>query len=156
MRTRFAAVAVIALATPAWAEDLDDKDREVHGTEKGTIGIGIIIPIVPFSVPWTSRSLSSRSSAHADYVLHPYVLQSRDSFVLATYVGPGVRLIQYSNGRDDSSNAIGLRAVGGLLFDFKNPLDAFIEVAGVFEYEFRDDRGFAITLNASAGVRYYF
>ena len=55
------------------------------------------------------------------------------------YVGPGLRLIDYTNGRDDSSFAIGARLVGGLLFDFKEvPLDAFIEVAGVLEYESGD------------------
>jgi hypothetical protein len=94
---------------------------------------------------------------HADYAFHPYVLQTRDSFVLATYVGPGVRLIQYSDGRDSSYFALGLRAVGGLLFDFKNnPLDAFIEVAGVLEYGFADGKGAGLALNAGAGVRYYF
>ena len=93
---------------------------------------------------------------HADYAFHPYVLQTRETFVLATYVGPGVRLIQYSDGRNDSFLAFGLRAVGGLLFDFKNPLDAFIEVAGVFEYGFKDGEGFGAALNAGAGVRYYF
>ena len=68
-----------------------------------------------------------------------------------------MRLIDYTNGREDSSFAIGLRAVGGLLFDFKTvPLDAFIEIAPVLEYEFRDGRGAAIRINADAGVRYYF
>ena len=57
----------------------------------------------------------------------------------------------------DSAFAFGVRAVGGMLFDFKNvPLDAFIEVAGVLEYEFRDGAGAGIKLNAGAGVRYYF
>jgi hypothetical protein len=68
-----------------------------------------------------------------------------------------VRAIQYRDGRDDSFIAIGLRACGGLLFDFKdNPLDAFVEVAGVLEYGFKDDEGFGPALNAAAGVRYYF
>jgi hypothetical protein len=165
MRIQFALLALMAIASPAHADD----DGEGRGTDKGTLGVGIIIgeptgicgklyvkDDQALQVAVGGAFIGGGIQAHADYVLHPYVLQTRDSFVLATYVGPGVRLIQYSNGRDDSSNALGLRAVGGLLFDFKNPLDAFIEIAGVFEYEFKDDRGFAITLNASAGVRYYF
>ena len=56
-----------------------------------------------------------------------------------------------------SSFALGVRLVRGLLFDFKTvPLDAFIEVAPVLEYEFKAGRGAALRLNASAGVRYYF
>ena len=161
-------LAVAAAATfAAGRADADDGSRQ--GTDKGTIGIGIIVgepsgicgklyirddQAVQAAVG--GAFIGGGIQAHADYVFHPYILQTRDSFVLATYVGPGVRFIQYSNGREDSSNAIGLRAVGGLLFDFKNPLDAFVEVAGVFEYEFRDGQGAAIRLNASAGVRYYF
>ena len=53
--------------------------------------------------------------------------------------------------------ATGLRAVVGLLFDFKTvPLDAFIEIAGVFEYDFGKDKGIGAALNAGAGIRYYF
>ncbi len=65
-------------------------------------------------------------------------------------------MIQYRRSGQNDYIAIGLRAVGGLLFDFKNPLDAFIEVAGVPEYGFGNGNGFGIALNASAGVRYYF
>ena len=94
---------------------------------------------------------------HGDYLFHPYVAQVRESFVLPLYIGPGVRLIDYTNGREDSSLAIGARVVGGLLFDFTQvPLDAFLEVAGVLEYEFKEGEGGAIRLNAGAGVRYYF
>ena len=94
---------------------------------------------------------------HVDYVFHPLVLQSRDTFVLLAYIGPGARLIQYRDGRDESYIALGIRGVGGLLFDFKdNPLDVFVEAAGVLEYGFDDDEGFGPALNAAAGVRYYF
>ena len=90
-------------------------------------------------------------------MFHPYILQSRPSFVLPVYFGPGVRVIDYLNGRENSSYAARLPVVGGLLFDFKNvPLDTFIEVAGVAEYEFKTGKGAAIKLNAGAGVRYYF
>lgn len=160
----------LALATVAAIGSLATHARaDGGGTDKGTIGIGIIVgepsgicarlyirddQAVQAAVG--GAFIGGGIQAHADYVFHPYILQTRDSFVLATYVGPGLRMIQYSNGRDDSSIALGLRAVGGLLFDFKNPLDAFVEVAGVLEYEFKDGQGGAIRLNASAGVRYYF
>jgi len=37
------------------------------------------------------------------------------------------------------------------------PLDAFIEVAGVLEYEFKAGTGVGVRLNGgAAGVRYYF
>lgn len=66
---------------------------------------------------------------HGDYVLHPYLLHSRESYVLPVYVGVGVRLIDCQNGREASSFALGLRLGGGLLFDFKTvPLEAFTEV----------------------------
>lgn len=165
---RFVLLAVaIAIAVPARADADDDLGR---GTDKGTLGVGIILgsPIgltgklyikddQAIQAAVGSEFISGGLQLHADYVFHPYILESRESFVLPVYIGPGVRLIDYTNGREDSSFAIGLRAVGGLLFDFKTvPLDAFIEVAGVLEYEFKDGRGGAIKLNAAAGVRYYF
>lgn len=96
--------------------------------------------------------------ANAEYVLHPWIVQERDAFVLPIYVGPGLRLIQYDGGRGaDNHYAIGLRVVGGMLFDFKEvPLDVFLEVAGVIEYDFKDSEGVELALNLGAGVRYYF
>jgi hypothetical protein len=140
------------------------------GEEKGTLGVGIVIgePVGICGRLYLSDDQAIQAAVgagfiggglqlHADYVFHPYILQSRETFVLATYVGPGVRIVQYSDGsRGDSYFALGVRAVGGLLFDFKNPLDAFFEVAGVFEYGFADTEGFGLAFNAGAGVRYYF
>ena len=102
---------------------------------------------------------------HSDYLFHPWILQDRDSFVLPVYLGPGARLIDYEGGTDAPSHlAIGVRAVVGLLFDFKNvPLDAFVEIAGVVQYDFLNsalemnhDSHFGFGLNGGAGVRYYF
>ncbi|HEX2686031.1 MAG TPA: hypothetical protein VHN14_05410 [Kofleriaceae bacterium] len=166
MRFVLALVAGLAIAAPARAEP-DDPNR---GSDKGTLGVGIILgeptgitaklylkddQAVQAAIG--SAFIGGGLQLHGDYVFHPYILQSRPSFVLPVYVGPGLRLIDYTNGRDGSSFAIGARAVGGLLFDFKEvPLDAFIEVAGVLEYEFKDGAGFGLRLNAGAGVRYYF
>ena len=165
MRFVLALAAAIAMAAPAHA-DTDDG----RGVDKGTIGIGIILG-EPTGVTAKlylkddqaiqaaigSAFIGGGLQLHADYVFHPYILQTRPSFVLPVYFGPGVRLIDYTDGRDGSSFAFGVRFVGGLLFDFKDvPLDAFIEIAGVLEYELGDGHGAAIKLNAGAGVRYYF
>jgi hypothetical protein len=167
---RFVLSLLVVAAAPARAHADDTENAGTNrGTDKGTIGVGLVIgePLgicarlylrddQAIQAAVGSAFIGGGLQVHADYAFHPYVLQTRDSFVLATYVGPGVRLIQYSDGRNDSFLALGLRAVGGLLFDFKNPLDAFIEVAGVFEYGFKDGEGFGAALNAGAGVRYYF
>lgn len=166
MRFVLALVVAAASAAPARADD----EEGGRGTEKGALGAGIILgePTGICAKYYFDDSHAVQAAAgsaliggglqlHADYVFHPYVAQVRESFVLPLYIGPGVRLIDYANGRDDSSFAIGARVVGGLLFDFTNvPLDAFLEIAGVLEYEFREGEGVAIRLNAGAGVRYYF
>jgi len=161
----FAAVIAIVAPVRAWADD-----QPARGTDKGAFGIGIILG-EPTGVSAKlylkddqaiqgaigSAFIGGGLQIHGDYVFHPYILQTRPSFVLPLYVGPGLRMIDYTNGRDDSSFALGVRGVVGLLFDFKDvPFDAFVEVAAVLEYEFKDGRGGALTANAGAGVRYYF
>jgi hypothetical protein len=169
MRFALALAVALAMGAPARAAGDDDDDGS-RGVEKGTLGVGIILgeptgitaklylqDDQAIQAAVGSAFIGGGLQLHGDYVFHPYILQTRPSFVLPLYVGPGVRLIDYTNGRDDSSFAIGARAVGGLLFDFKEvPLDAFIEIAGVLEYEFQDGAGLGIQLNAGAGVRYYF
>ena len=164
---RVVAAAIVVLAASVRADPGDDS---AHGADKGTLGVGLMLgeptgltaklylkDDQAIQAAVGSALIGGGFQLHGDYVFHPYILQSRPSFVLPVYVGPGVRLIDYTNGREDSSFALGARIVGGLLFDFKQvPLDAFIEVAGVLEYEFRDGKGAAIRLNAGAGVRYYF
>ncbi len=142
------------------------------GQEKGAFGIGLIIG-EPTGISAKlylkddqaiqgaigSAFVGGGIQVHADYVWHPWILEDRESFTLPVYLGPGVRAIDYNGGRGgDSYLALGVRAVGGLLFDFKNvPLDAFIEVAGVGEYAFSSAHGgFGLALNGGAGVRYYF
>ena len=49
-----------------------------------------------------------------------------------------------------------------MLFDFKAvPMDVFLELAVIGQYDFggtgtSSDKGFGFSLNAGAGVRYYF
>ncbi|HMG23137.1 MAG TPA: hypothetical protein VK607_17495 [Kofleriaceae bacterium] len=173
MRFALALAIAIGIAAPARADTDDDG---IRGSDKGNFGVGIILGeptgITAKLYLRDDRAIQAAVGSafiggglqiHADYLFHPYILQSRPSYVLPFYIGPGVRLIDYTTGRDDANGnsnsafAFGPRGVVGLLFDFKNvPLDAFIEVAGVLEYEFRDGAGFGIKLNAGAGVRYYF
>ena len=178
---RWLLLLLLFTAIPARADEPDEpEDPEAAtggnggtgtgpGEEKGTIGVGIVIgePTGICGRLYLQDDQAIQGAVgvafiggglqlHADYAFHPYILQSRETFVLATYVGPGLRVVQYSDGRDSSFFALGVRAVGGLLFDFKNPLDAFFEVAGVLEYGFADGEGAGVAFNAGAGVRYYF
>lgn len=155
------------------ADDGADDGDAARGTDKGTIGLGLIIgePTGITAKLYLQDDQAIQGAAgfallgsglhiHADYVFHPAILQARDGFVLLAYVGPGVRLIQYRDGaRGDSPShlALGARGVGGLLFDFTQaPLDAFVEIAGVLEFNFGEDGGPGVALNAAAGARYYF
>lgn len=164
MRFALALAVVIGIAAPARADD------GVRDADKGTLGVGIIVgePVgITAKLYLTddraiqgavgSAFIGGGLQLHGDYVFHPYILQTRDSFVLPLYVGPGVRLIDYNNGGNNSAFALGVRGVVGLLFDFKAvPLDAFFEVAPVLEYKFSSGAGFQLALNAGAGIRYYF
>jgi hypothetical protein len=137
--------------------------------EKGTLGVGLILgEPTGVSAKLYLRDDQAIQAAvgfafvggglhvHADYVFHPFILQTRESFVLPFYIGPGLRVIDYRPDRDTNYVAVGLRAVAGLLFDFTTvPLDAFVEAGAVFEFGFKGHGG-DIRLNAAAGVRYYF
>ncbi|MGE5180707.1 MAG: hypothetical protein ACM31C_01530 [Acidobacteriota bacterium] len=170
MRALAVVVLLAALAAPARADDEQPAEKG-RPAEKGTFGVGIILG-EPTGVTAKlylkddqavqgaigSAFINVGLQAHADYVFHPWILQDKDSFVLPVYLGPGLRVIDYSgSGTVKSHLALGIRGVIGLLFDFKNvPLDAFIEVAGVPEYDFGTNKGFGVALNVGAGVRYYF
>lgn len=106
--------------------------------------------------------VSSGLQAHADYVIHPWILEDREHFTIPAYVGPGVRVMQHrDDATDDSDFRLGARGVAGMLFDFKEiPLDVFVEVAGIIEYRFgsedADIAGIGLALNGAIGARYYF
>jgi hypothetical protein len=161
---RVAAAEDDAAATPAPASSGDSG----HPVDKGSFGIGIVLgePTGISAKLYLNDDtaiqgavginfIGSGVQGNAEYLLHPWILQERDLFVLPVYLGPGVRFIQYGGRGVDSHVAIGLRAVVGMLFDFKEqPLDAFVEIGGVLEYDFTED--FEVALNVGAGVRYYF
>lgn len=94
---------------------------------------------------------------HGDFLWHPWILEKKPSFILPVYIGAGLRVLdRNAGGGDDDHFRIGLRAVGGLLFDFTEaPLDVFLEVAGVADYRTKGD-AFGLDINLGAGVRYWF
>jgi hypothetical protein len=160
-----------ALVRVAHADDDDHKGEKGRPVDKGTLGVGLVLgePTGVCAKLYLKNDQALQAAvggdfvtgglqAHADYVFHPWILQDRDSYVLPVYLGPGARVIDYSAPAGGKNHfAVGVRAVVGLLFDFKNvPLDAFVEVAGVGEYDFGDGKGFGAAINAGAGVRYYF
>jgi len=159
------AIVAIAIAAPVAAS--------AQAVEKGTIGVGVVLgePTGLSAKLYLSDDTAIQAAVglnfatdaiqvHADYLWHPWLLEEQASFVLAVYVGPGVRVAQYDRGRDgDDYFAIGGRGVGGLLFDFKEvPLDAFVEAAGVLEIGLGGGESGAVgvKLNAGVGARYYF
>jgi hypothetical protein len=149
---------VVTVTTAAFADGRVDK---------GAIGVGLVLgeptgicaklylkDDQAVAVTAGAAFIKGGLSVTGDYLFHPFILQEKESFVMPFYVGPGLRMIDYSG--DTGYFAIGLRAVAGLLFDFKQaPLDAFVEVGGVLEYGF-SGHGAGGALNVGAGVRYYF
>jgi len=146
-----------------------------QAVEKGSVGAGIIIgePTGVCAKMYLADDqaiqaalgltfVSGGFQIHADYVFHPWILEEREAFTLPAYVGPGVRLMQHTAGRDgDDDFRVGPRAVIGMLFDFKEiPLDVFVEIAGIVEVRFGSDdpdvETFGFALNGGVGARYYF
>ena len=179
MRRMIYSLLVLSAMTGVAAADDDEADPSGsttstgggHPVDKGTFGVGIVLgePTGICAKLYLSDDRAIQGAvgfnfygsgiqANAEYVFHPWIVQERDAFVLPIYIGPGLRFIQYDGGRSDANHyAIGLRGVAGMLFDFKEvPLDVFLEVAGVVEYDFKDGQGVELALNLGAGVRYYF
>jgi hypothetical protein len=162
-RELFAVLAVVlGLSRVASAGD------PAHPTDKGTFGIGLVLgePTGITAKLYLDDDTAIQGAvginfygsgvqANAEYLWHPWIVQDRDLLVMPIYLGPGLRAVDYGGRGVDSHFAMGLRAVVGLLFDFKEqPLDAFVELGGVVEYDFTN--GWGPGLNIGAGVRYYF
>lgn len=100
--------------------------------------------------------LGNGLQVHVDYLWHPWILESKPSFVLPAYGGIGARVLDGNGNGNDDLFKIGMRFVGGVLFDFREiPLDVFAEIAGVADYRTKGS-SFGIDINLGAGVRYYF
>lgn len=164
----FPLLAVLAIASPARADDDDMKGEKGRPVDKGTLGVGIILG-EPTGIcaklylrddraiqgAIGSAFIDGGFQAHVDYVFHPWILQDKDSFVLPLYIGPGVRFVDHTG--TNSHVSFGVRGVIGLLFDFKNvPLDAFLEAAPVLGYDTDKGKGWSGFFNFGAGIRYYF
>jgi hypothetical protein len=95
--------------------------------------------------------------AHADYLWHPWILETKKSFVLPAYLGAGARFASRDRGGAESYLLIGARGVFGVLFDFTEiPIDVFVEVAGVVDYTTEIGKKFDVGINLGLGARYYF
>lgn len=165
---------VLAAAALAAALAVAPESARADDDEKGALGLGLLVG-EPTGVSGKLYLTDDQAiaagvggavvvrgiQAHADYLFHPWILESTETFVLPAYVGPGLRALSHDRGAGlDDAFHLGPRATVGLLFDFREvPLDVFVEVAGIFEYRFSSDddhRGFGFDLNAGAGIRYYF
>ena len=139
--------------------------------EKGTFGVGLILgePTGVSAKLYLSDNtaidaaaggaiLGGGIHAHANYLWHPWVLEDRDNFVLPAYIGGGLRLLNHRAGTEGDFH-IGVRAVIGMLFDFKEiPLDVFVELAPVLDFPLTGDDHNTVEfdINLGLGVRYYF
>ncbi len=140
-------------------------------TEKGVLGIGLIVgeptgisgkiylgddTAIDFAAgaAFIGRGLQ----IHGDYLWHPLMLENTSVFVLPAYAGVGLRILRRDDG--DSLKAhtrIGVRLVGGVLFDFRKiPIDVFVEAALVGDYRTIEGDHLGLDVNLGAGVRYYF
>ena len=143
---------------------------QAEAQEKGIFGAGLIIgEPTGLSVKYYlgddtaidgavgGAFLGKGIQVHGDFLWHPWILETKPSFVLPAYVGIGIRFLDRNAGGGDNDHfRIGLRGVGGLLFDFTEaPLDVFLEVAGIADYRTKGS-AFGIAINLGAGVRYYF
>ncbi len=158
MRTAVLALLVLASLAGAARADGNDNDRQ----DKGAFGLGLVLG-EPTGVAAKLYLADDRAIAVAigdefygggfqltgDYLFHPYILSKHPEYVVPFYFGPGIRIVDYRNGGNESYGAVGARLVGGLLFDFKNnvPIDVFLEAAVVVEYGF-DHHGAGSALNA--------
>jgi hypothetical protein len=149
----------------------DASTVQAQPVEKGSLGVGLILgePTGVAAKLYLADDTAIAGAVgfafidgglhlHADYLLHPWVLEDADIFVLPAYVGGGLRLLNEDRGGGNDVFHLGLRGVGGMLFDFKEiPIDVFVEIAAVLDYAFTDeDGGPGIGLNAGVGARYYF
>jgi hypothetical protein len=147
------------------------RTAHAQGTEKGAFGIGIILgeptgisaklylsDDTAIAAAVGSAFIGGGVHLHADYLWHPWVLEEAEHFVLPAYVGVGARVLDELPGDNRHILHLGLRGVGGMLFDFKAiPLDVFGEVAAVLDFAFDQERGgVGLAINIGLGARYYF
>ena len=166
-----AALAGIVLCAPMHRACAQEAPR-TGGSEKGVFGIGLIIgeptgvsakyylrndTAIDFAVG--GALLGRGIQVHSDFLWHPWILDTQDTFVLPVYLGIGLVILNHNSGGssgDQDQIRVGPRLPVGILFDFtKIPLDVFVEVAPVFDYRNHGD-AFGIDIDGGLGARYYF
>lgn len=160
------------LSTLALALVLTVEMGSAAADEKGAFGLGLILgeptgisaklyltDTTAVDAALGGAMIGKGIQVHADYLWHPWVLTNEKAFVMPAYVGLGARVLQHDRGDQDDDLHIGVRVVGGLLFDFREiPLDVFLEVAIIGEFKNAEGEhgGFGPALNLGLGARYYF
>jgi hypothetical protein len=100
--------------------------------------------------------------AHADILIHPFVLATTAPFSVPLYFGVGGRAVDdHCRGRrcdnfDDGDDVdVGVRVPFGLALEFHEiPFDFFLEIAVVVDVV--DDDGNKVHLDGALGLRYWF
>jgi hypothetical protein len=175
------AAAALALVAVAGGEaSARPRPAQLHSDFEAnkTIGLGIMLgsptglsgkwfvgpaEAIDFGIGFIGRYGRHRDGLHlhADYLWHPVTLVKTEPFYLPLYVGIGGRFWDYDYDEPDNyhGSALGLRLPAGISFDFNEiPLDAFFEMAFVFDVFLNDDTGddLGVDLSAAIGVRYWF
>ena len=126
--------------------------------ESGRFGLGLILgsPTGISAKYWLDKSHALNAAIgfgdtfiHANYLWHRWdMIDQPQKGRLATYWGLGARL------RDKSKDLeIGIRAVGGLSYDFaRQPVDIFLEIVPVLELS--PDLGIGVDIGL--GARFFF
>lgn len=145
--------------------------RAARADEKGVLGVGIIVgePTgvcgkyylgndTAIDAAVGAAFLGRGAQVHGDFLWHPWVLDTKETFALPVYIGAGLRILNHEGSGDDEDHVrIGVRIPAGIVFDFtKIPIDVFVEAALVGDYHTAGDASFGIAFNGGAGARYYF
>jgi len=145
--------------------------RGARADDKGVLGVGIIVgePTgvcgkyylgndTAIDAAAGAAFLGRGAQVHGDFLWHPWVLDTKETFALPVYIGGGLRILNHEGSGDDEDHVrIGLRLPVGIVFDFtKIPIDVFAEVALVGDYHTAGDASFGVDFNGGAGARYYF
>jgi hypothetical protein len=184
MRHRVLTGMVLAAAVCAWASDADARPHKrrkhrrharavyVHADPNpGTLGLGIIVggptglsgklylgDTFAFDFAfgyYYGLGYDDGLGAHADLLIHPFVLATTAPFSVPLYLGVGGRAVDdHCRGRrcDDGDDIdLGVRVPLGLALEFHAvPIDFFLEIAIVV------DDGNKVHLDGALGLRYWF
>jgi hypothetical protein len=93
---------------------------------------------------------------YADYLFHPFVIATADSFELPFFIGIGGRYWNFDYG-PDSGYAFGIRVPFGMAFDFNNvPIDIFLALVPVLDFVHGYTHDVYGDFDVAVGIRYWF